>query len=209
MSVYNIEQLSYLIGYLRDITQNFGENEKSIKFYKSQVANLINIGQIGKQEWDIIDYLVAFSYINDSEKWKGEVEKVNQFVTLMNKMLFEANNDKQVMRYILENYIGKVNKKVISAVCMVFGIDIEENKSEQPMKSSNVTVGFGFSGFKYPDKQANNKNSTVNIKRLNQSDLEKIKKEFESASNIKEVEAEFNKYIYPILIDSSKSYYIR
>lgn len=37
MRKYNIEILSFLIGSFRDITQSFGQNSKSVEFYKRQV----------------------------------------------------------------------------------------------------------------------------------------------------------------------------
>jgi len=122
----NVEMLSFLISYFNDIITNFGSNKKSIDFYRNQINNLENIGQVDSNSVEIINDLINFSYINDSEKWSTELEKVAFFTNVMDLILSNANTidaaETILFRIEMNEKSSKDMKKVLNTIRKVFNI---------------------------------------------------------------------------------------
>lgn len=133
----NIETLSFLIASFNDVINSFGSNKKSIDFYKNQMQNLVNIGQIDVASTEIINNLINFSYINDLEKWEIEISKIEFFTTMMDLIISNANNVETIESIIIkaegDANTTKEQKKVLNIIRKIFYIKnkIPENYDMQ------------------------------------------------------------------------------
>ena len=100
MEKYNIQTLSFLIGSFRDIVQSFGQNNKSVEFYKRQVYGLANIGQISTNEILFVEELVGMKNTN-AVKWDKATEKIEQFIRAINETYNCVNDTTKIL--MLEN----------------------------------------------------------------------------------------------------------
>lgn len=139
MYKYNIETLSFLIGSFRDIVQSFGQNNKSVEFYKRQVYGLANIGQIGTNEILFVEELVGMKNTN-AVKWDKATEKIEQFIRAINETYSCINDTTKVL--VLENLekSGDISSSVKEKVYEVYGID---TKSIITKKKDSKQLNFG------------------------------------------------------------------
>ena len=84
MVKYDLRTISFLISSFRDIITTFGENSKSVEFYKRQVNQLISIGQVSLNDQKFIEELIGMSNTN-SVKWDKANEKLMQFIEIVNE----------------------------------------------------------------------------------------------------------------------------
>ena len=92
----NIDMLSFLLASFNNVIETFGSNKKSVDFYRGQVENLLNIGQVDNHSVEIINELINYSYVTDDEKWKIELRKVAFFTSVMDVVLTNAKNTDDV-----------------------------------------------------------------------------------------------------------------
>ena len=121
----NIETLSFLIASFNEVINNFGSNKKSIDFYKGQMQNLMSIGQVDPNSVEIVNDLINFSYVTDSDKWKRELSKIDLFTTMMDIIISNANNAETVEAIILRaenNNVTQEKRKVLNIIRKIFYI---------------------------------------------------------------------------------------
>ena len=142
----NIKTLSFLIASFNEVINNFGSNKKSIDFYKNQMQNLVSIGQVDPNSAEIVNDLINFSYIGDSDKWKIEMSKIDFFMTMMDIIISNANDTETVESIILRaenNNVTQEKRKVLNIIRKVFYIKnrVPENYDMQ-RKSHFGTMKF-------------------------------------------------------------------
>jgi len=142
----NIETLSFLIASFNEVINNFGSNKKSIDFYRNQMQNLVSIGQVDPNSVEIVNDLINFSYVTDSNKWKIEMSKIDLFTTIMDIIISNANNTETVEAIILRaesNNLTQEKRKVLNIIRKIFYIKnrVPENL-EMQRKSHFGTMTF-------------------------------------------------------------------
>ena len=138
MAKYNIETLSFLIGSFRDIIQSFGENNKSVEFYKRQTGQLVNIGQVGRNEADLVEELIGMQN-TDAVKWDKANQKLNQFIDAINATYGLQDKFKIVVIVEQLDREGKLILSVKELVYKVYDIDTKDIIN----KRNGVTTLFG------------------------------------------------------------------
>lgn len=102
--IYNLNQISFLIGSFNNTVHTFGQNSKSVAFFRQQVNSLINIGQVQTSSAEFVYKLIGMEN-TDSVKWTISDEKVSEFINCMN-VLFplsqsgELNSDAVINQYL-------------------------------------------------------------------------------------------------------------
>ena len=171
----NIDMLSFLLASFNNVIETFGSNKKSVDFYRGQVENLLNIGQVDRQSVEIINELINYSYVTDDEKWSIELRKITFFTSVMDIILTNAKNvddaEGIVFRIENSNETTKEQKKVLGIIRKIFLLkkrasdDIkmtgESHFGTMQFSSNNIKGGT----VKYILKLAGN-NAVVRVKNL-------------------------------------------
>ena len=158
MSRYNIETLSFLVASFKDITASFGSNSKSVEFYKRQVQQLINIGQIRELEANLIEELVGMKNTN-AVKWDKANAKIEEFCSAINHTYgIKSETDKVLL---LERMKGDniLSESVKQLVYKVYDIELKDTKTR------NTNTGFKFGEIN------NNINKATKDKNVNKDKL--------------------------------------
>lgn len=116
----NIKTLSFLVSTFRQITSTFGQDSKSVEFFKQQVTGLVNIGQVGYTEAQLIFKLLGMVNTN-AVKWEQTNKKLDMFVTAMNYMI-EVNSESRARLLEVLKSKGIVNDAVSQIISEVYGI---------------------------------------------------------------------------------------
>lgn len=125
MEAHDIDTLSFLIASFKDIVQSFGQNSKSVEFYKRQVDGLLNIGQIRQEDADFIEELVGMENTN-AVKWDIATQKIEQFIKAMNATYnYEIILGKVMELENLEK-AGQISKIAKLFAYKAWGIDIKD-----------------------------------------------------------------------------------
>ena len=146
---YNLNALSFLIGSLRDIVNNFGANDKSAAFYRSQVNNLINIGQLNDVDARLVEELVDLDHLNH---WNSNQVMLDKFTYCINMVLSNAclNGDiikadaDRILSYIDVSEDTQYNRKSVKLARKVLGVPENKIESKPNWKCSTQ---FGTSKF--------------------------------------------------------------
>ena len=136
MSRYNVQTLSFLIGSFNQMKNTFGENNKTVGFFRSQVEGLIDIKQV-----NIVDAYLVFELIGmsntDNVKWETSNKRIQMFITAMNQMLTVPDDNVKV--YLLDNLLTKnvITQEIFKIIVSVFDLKPIENKGP----SKNISFG--------------------------------------------------------------------
>lgn len=120
-SNYNIQTLSFLIASFNEIVDSFGENNKSVAFYKSQVSGMISIGHVKQEEARIIEEVVGMTN-TDAVKWDKAKQKISQFIQAMNTI---SNADSKNAVALLINQMAQskqISENVADIVRKIFDV---------------------------------------------------------------------------------------
>jgi hypothetical protein len=156
---HNIQALSFLIGSFRDIVSSFGENSKSVEFYKRQVKGLESIGQISVYDVQLVEELVGMKN-TDSVKWDIANKKLKQFINAMNA-LNEITSEEGInsILYILEKQ-GEISETVGDLVREVYGV------TKKDVLSSRNTSKKSFGTLQYTGAEPNSIKSKDNSRQV-------------------------------------------
>ncbi len=131
----NIDMLSFLLASFNNVIETFGSNKKSVDFYRGQVENLLDIGQVDNNSVEIINELINYSYVTDNEKWNIELKKVAFFTSVMDIILTNAKNvdgvEGIVFRIENSSETTKEQKKVLGIIRKIF---LLKNKTPDEIK---------------------------------------------------------------------------
>ncbi len=183
-SKYNLNALSFLIGSLRDVVNNFGANDKSAAFYRSQVNNLVNLGQLNEVDANLVEELVDLDHLNH---WNSNQVMLDKFTYCINIVLSNAclNGDiikadaDRILSYINNTEDTQYMRKSVKLARKVLGVPENKTESKPNWKCSTQ---FGTNKFsqkamqnnkpvaKSVDKSVDNK--TYNLSEI-KSDLSK------------------------------------
>lgn len=169
MEKYNIETLSFLIGSFRDIIQSFGQNSKSVEFYKRQVGQLVNIGQVCQYDADLVEELVGMRN-TDAVKWDKATEKIEQFIKSIDSTYSIKDNLKRVIMLEQFEREGYISKSVKETVYRVYNIDIKGITNEI---NNAKTIGFG----EIPSNKKQNTKKKEESRKSNKPTVSSIEKQ--------------------------------
>lgn len=157
MERYNIQTLSFLIGSFRDIVQSFGQNSKSVEFYKRQVYGLADIGQVKASEILFVEDLIGMRNTN-AVKWDKAIEKIEQFIKAINETYDYTNDTSKIIAIERMEKSGEISSAVKDKVYEVYSID-----TKNIIKKQNKDKGLNF-GEIPSNKQmiTNSKNNNIN-----------------------------------------------
>lgn len=145
----NIKSLSFLIGSYKEMTQNFGFNNKTDQFFIKQMNALSDISQIGYDDVKIIQQVTGI----ETEKTKSErVKKIDSFVHAMNVMEGSIVNLRPIMLFNMYHN-GEIEEDLYKIVGRIYGINTNISLEELEEKNNNT---FGI----LQDSEINNENDT-------------------------------------------------
>lgn len=136
---HNIQAMSFLIGSFRELVNSFGQNNKTVAYFRSNVQGLINIGQINVNDALLVSKLIGMEN-TDNVKWEISNVKVNMYIQAVNNILQYGNPNKDVISAILINLKsrGEISDEVENLVRETF--DIKGKRFNTPNKEN---PGFG------------------------------------------------------------------
>lgn len=139
---YNISTLSFLIASFNEIIESFGENNKSVAFYKSQVDGMVNIGHVRREEARIIEEVVGM--VNtDAIKWATAKQKIGQFIQAMN--VVSSADSKNDVALLVKQMVqtNQISDSVADIIKKIFDIS-----------KSDATTSSSFGKFQNNDSSA-------------------------------------------------------
>ena len=130
--LYNLNQISFLIGSFNNTIHTFGQNSKSVAFFRQQVNSLINIGQVKESSAEFVYKLIGMEN-TDSVKWNISDEKVSEFINCMN-VLFplsqsgELNSDVIINQYLFSlKAQGIMTDKTEKYIRDLYGVHLKDS----------------------------------------------------------------------------------
>lgn len=137
---YNVNTLSFLIASFNDVINSFGQNSKSVEFYKRNVNGLISIGQVSFFDAEIIERIVGMKNTN-AVKWESATKNIKEFIDGMNAV--DGINDSTSIAMMLDNYVNNrvISDKIRNYILEVYGIQkgsVKERKSNFGKFSNNT-----------------------------------------------------------------------
>jgi hypothetical protein len=126
-----------MIASFKDITDSFGENKKSIEFFKRQVEGLVNIGQLNYLDV-ILFYNILDIYNTNLEEidWIKLNKNLNEYIETMSKVVNIKNKDSVYYLLTDNNNISKQTKKVIFRT-----LDIKDEDYKISSKDNDISFG--------------------------------------------------------------------
>ena len=79
----NISMLSFLIGSYNEMIKNFGENDKTNKFFINQLSGLIAIHQVNISDANIICSVIGLKKDNTNFNWENSKKNIQMFIDTM------------------------------------------------------------------------------------------------------------------------------
>ena len=132
MSNYNVQTLSFLIGSFNQMKSTFGENSKTVGFFRNQVQGLVEIGQVGLSDAEFVFGLIGMLN-TDNVKWEPSNKRVDMFITAMNSLVSVVDNS--VKAYILKDMTVKkvITQEICDMIATIFNLRLENvySKKEQ------------------------------------------------------------------------------
>ena len=116
----NVKTLSFLVSTFKQITSTFGQDSKSVEFFRQQVTGLVNIGQVGYTEAQLMFRLLGMVNTN-AIKWEQTNKKLEMFITAMNYMI-EINSEGRARLLEVLKSKGIVNDAVAQLISDIYGI---------------------------------------------------------------------------------------
>lgn len=162
---YNLNELDFLIGSLRDVIKTFGNDSKSIEFYKRQVDGLIAIGQIEEKSANMVERVVGMEHTN-AVKWDKAFEKLNQFITGIEATMNLSDPEKKSMLFAMVKN-GSLSESVRDLINEVYGIKSMEIKDINKGSFGNLRSA----------SRGIPKNPTINVRESIAAKLEQIQGE--------------------------------
>lgn len=160
MEKYNLQTLSFLIGSFRDIVQSFGQNSKSVEFYKRQVYGLANIGQVNTVDILFVEDLIGMRNTN-AVKWDKATEKIDQFIKAINETYGYSNDTSKIIALEHMERSGEISLTIKEKIYEVYGIDTKDMIKE---KNKNSNLNFGEIPSSKQPEQIENINKMYDIK---------------------------------------------
>lgn len=120
--MYNIKVLSYLIGSYNKMLASFGESSKTVKVFREQVLGLVNIGQVGQKDVDLVFSIIGMTN-TDSVKFDISKKMISSFILAMNYM--ETYKDDKNTQYIALKELKaqkKIGQKIYDIVLDIYGL---------------------------------------------------------------------------------------
>ena len=119
---YNLDVIEFLLKSFVDMSNNFGRNSNTVKFFKQQVRDLINIGQVSTRDVDIV-YKLTSTQNTDNIQWDIVLERIRYFRTIIKAV--ESNsvcrrweyakkiiNDQKITSRIVSSTIESIYKQL-------------------------------------------------------------------------------------------------
>lgn len=145
----NVKSLSFLIGSYKEMTQNFGFNNKTDQFFIKQMNALSDISQISYDDVKIIQQVTGI----ETEKTKSEREKsIENFIHAMNVMEGSIVNLRPIMLFNMYHN-GEIDEDMYKIVGRIYGINTNISLEELEEKNNNT---FGI----LQDSEISNENDT-------------------------------------------------
>lgn len=174
---YNVQTLSFLISSFKNMAATVGQNSKTVELYKQQVGMMINIGQIGQAEAELINELIGMKNTN-AVKWQSAEKHIEQFIFAMNTITKITTITDDALDLILSQMeqAGNISTHVREIISKIYKLKMNQ-------VTTNTMTGFGNiqTSIDAPNnKTANNTAKTNNNKQGKKFTTEKeIKAEFE------------------------------
>jgi hypothetical protein len=153
--MHNIETLSFLIASFNDVISSFGQNNKSVEFYKRQVDSLINIGQVSSADAEIIEEVIGMKN-TDNVKWDSAERKTQEFIYAMNTI--SNISDKQAIAILLKQMcttkqISNGIEKIVREVYDIQDtVEVKSNRfGERPKAKEDNPVSSSACALSYTD----------------------------------------------------------
>lgn len=183
---YNFNSLSYMIAYFKELVESFGTNSKTVEFYKKQIGYLISIGQIKKQDYELIESLIGMEN-TDAIKWEPSLKRIAQFTDVVN--ILRDSTDKRFIGYVLDGKLGsgEINQQVYKLLKSVYNMD-----SAKPENDGAGQKSFGeypqnidsSKGFGYIKVYQDTKYQPVRVLDLDIERLEKLSSEYKNINKL-------------------------
>lgn len=119
---YNIDVIEFLLKSFVDMSNNFGRNSNTVKFFKQQVRDLINIGQVSTRDVDMV-YKLTSTQNTDNIQWDTVLERIKYFRIIIKAI--ESNsvcrrweyakkiiNDQKITSRIVSSTIESIYKQL-------------------------------------------------------------------------------------------------
>lgn len=136
--------IHFLINSLLVMAESLGTNSTTIRQYKTKVSDLIKLGNIGIDEYDIVSEIVGMKN-TDIVKWGNVYKNIEMFNMAINSII-RYNNDLAIA-ITLEKLVkeNKISKKIKDIVLRIYKID--SNKEINIAQLLNLGIIPEFTGF--------------------------------------------------------------
>lgn len=130
--LYNLNQISFLIGSFNNTIHTFGQNSKSVAFFRQQVNSLINIGQVKESSAEFVYKLIGMEN-TDSVKWNISDEKVSEFINCMNVLFPLSQSGELSSDAIINQYLfslkaqGIMTDKTEKYIRDLYGVHLKDS----------------------------------------------------------------------------------
>lgn len=137
----NISMLSFLIGSYNEMIKNFGENDKTNKFFINQLSGLIAIHQVNISDANIICSVIGLKKDNTNFNWENSKKNIQMFIDTMG--ILEKYKDIQTKEMTLFMFYkeNKINENIFKIIAKVYDLDIDQYL--HPIPTNNVSSNFG------------------------------------------------------------------
>lgn len=137
----NISMLSFLIGSYNEMVKNFGENDKTNKFFINQLSGLIAIHQVNISDANIICSVIGLKKDNTNFNWENSKKNIQMFIDTMG--ILEKYKDIQTKEMTLFMFYkeNKINENIFKTIAKVYDLDIDQYL--HPIPTNNVSSNFG------------------------------------------------------------------
>lgn len=137
----NISMLSFLIGSYNEMVKNFGENDKTNKFFINQLSGLIAIHQVNISDANIICSVIGLKKDNTNFNWENSKKNIQMFIDTMG--ILEKYKDIQTKEMTLFMFYkeNKINENIFKIIAKVYDLDIDQYL--HPIPINNVSSNFG------------------------------------------------------------------
>lgn len=137
----NISMLSFLIGSYNEMVKNFGENDKTNKFFINQLSGLIAIHQVNISDANIICSVIGLKKDNTNFNWENSKKNIQMFIDTMG--ILEKYKDIQTKEMTLFMFYkeNKINENIFKIIAKVYDLDIDQYL--HPIPTNNVSSNFG------------------------------------------------------------------
>ena len=137
----NISMLSFLIGSYNEMVKNFGENDKTNKYFINQLSGLIAIHQVNISDANIICSVIGLKKDNTNFNWENSKKNIQMFIDTMG--ILEKYKDIQTKEMTLFMFYkeNKINENIFKTIAKVYDLDIDQYL--HPIPTNNVSSNFG------------------------------------------------------------------